>query len=139
MEAEKPNYINKELKKVSEEDLKKAIKEVNDKNERDRQEQREATNKALSDGFRCGPTKPHNAKRFEAGEHTEIIIQSLRDQLAAKAKENGAMRAILKELIPIVDWMRKGSVDRGLFANPGSYGKVGAALDKARDLINEKQ
>jgi hypothetical protein len=55
---EKPNYINKELKKVSIADLKKVLKEVNDKNNKDRQEQREAINKALVDGFRCGPRNP---------------------------------------------------------------------------------
>lgn len=101
---------------------------------------------------------------FEKNYHERMnpanTIQSLRDQLSAKEKENAelmigqeqlaldlvrcmdendAMKAILKELIPIVDWMRKGSVDRGLFANPGSYGKVGAALDKARNLINENR
>jgi hypothetical protein len=82
-----PDYINKEVKKVSEVDLKKALEEVNGKNERDRQEQREATNKALADGFRCGPAKPHDAKRFEPGEHAEIIIQSLRDQLKQREEE----------------------------------------------------
>jgi hypothetical protein len=84
---EKPDYINKEIKKVSEVDLKKALKEVNEKNELDRQEQRESINKALADGFRCGPTKSHNAKRLEPGEHAEIIIQSLRDQLKEKEEE----------------------------------------------------
>lgn len=135
-EEEKPDYINKEVKNVSEADLKKALHEVKEKNERDSREMRESTNRALSDGFRCGPAKPHNAKRFESGEHAEIVIQSLRDQLAAKEEElaryiaansilcdsesevkltnennrleieNRKLKEALKELIPIAECAR---------------------------------
>lgn len=47
------SYINKELKKVSKEQLLKALKEVNDKNKADRLQMIRDTNQALVDGFRC--------------------------------------------------------------------------------------
>jgi hypothetical protein len=56
-----PDYINPNPKKVSEVDLKKALKEINDKNKRDRWQAQIDLNKALNDGFRCGPSKPYNS------------------------------------------------------------------------------
>lgn len=51
----KPDYINKKIKKVSKEYLEKVLSELAEKHEQRRKEDRDALNKALSDGFRCGP------------------------------------------------------------------------------------
>lgn len=51
----KPDYINKNIKKVSEVDLRKALKELNDKHKQQRREDQQALNEALASGFRCGP------------------------------------------------------------------------------------
>lgn len=49
----KPKYVNDNPKKVSEADLRKALKEVNDKNEENRRQMQQDLNRALSEGFRC--------------------------------------------------------------------------------------
>jgi hypothetical protein len=54
----RPDYVNKRLKKVSYEELKRVLRELELKHEKDRREQMEALNRALSDGFRCGPWSP---------------------------------------------------------------------------------
>lgn len=108
---EKPDYINKEVKNVSEADLKKALHEVKEKNERDSLEMKESINRALSDGFRCGPAKAHNAKRFESGEHAEIVIQSLRDQLAAKDREISNLKEALKAIANPIKHMQESLKD----------------------------
>lgn len=46
-------YINKKIKKVSEEALRKALREVNAKNAQRRKEDKEALNAIWYDGFRC--------------------------------------------------------------------------------------
>lgn len=51
----KPDYINKKIKKVSQEHLMKVLEELNDKHERQRREDAIAINEALNSGFRCGP------------------------------------------------------------------------------------
>ena len=50
---EKPDYINKKIKKVSRKELLKALKEVNDKNEAQRRADNQAVSDALSSGFYC--------------------------------------------------------------------------------------
>lgn len=51
----KPDYINKKIKKVSEIDLLVVLHKLNEEHKQRRREDREALNKALADGFRCGP------------------------------------------------------------------------------------
>lgn len=53
--TEKPNYINKEIKKVSKEHLMKVLHELNEEHKRQRREDRIHLNNALNSGFRCGP------------------------------------------------------------------------------------
>lgn len=70
-------------KEVSEEHLKNVLHDLHMKHEADRREQGEAINKALSDGFRCGPRSPSIEGQFEkfslleetptiATDHTEM-------------------------------------------------------------------
>lgn len=49
----KPNYINDDIKKVSEVDLKKALHELKLKHEEDRLQAQKDLNDAFRDGFRC--------------------------------------------------------------------------------------
>jgi len=49
------NYINKNIKKVSKDDLLKVLREMTKKQEEQRREDAQSLSKALSDGFRCGP------------------------------------------------------------------------------------
>lgn len=60
MKKDIKDYINPNPKKVSKAELKAALEKVNDKLEADRREMQQATNRALSDGFRCGPRRPRN-------------------------------------------------------------------------------
>lgn len=54
----KPDYINKELKKVSKEELLSAIREVHEKNERDHAQMMADTAQALHGGnFVCMPRR----------------------------------------------------------------------------------
>jgi len=47
------DYINKNIKKVSKEHLKKVLHELNEKNKEQMREDAQSLSKALSDGFRC--------------------------------------------------------------------------------------
>lgn len=49
----KHNYVNKELKKVSKEELLTALREVNQKNEEHRRAMQQGVNEALRSGFYC--------------------------------------------------------------------------------------
>lgn len=49
----KPNYINDDIKKVSEADLKKALHDLHLKHEADRKQAQIDLNNAFRDGFRC--------------------------------------------------------------------------------------
>jgi hypothetical protein len=49
----KPNYINNDIKKVSETDLKKALHELKMKHEEERRQAQIDLNNAFRDGFRC--------------------------------------------------------------------------------------
>lgn len=51
----KPNYINKNIKKVSEAYLKKVLHEQHEKHLADRRQAIIDLSKALNDGFRCTP------------------------------------------------------------------------------------
>ena len=49
----KPDYINKDIKKVDPEHLKQVLKELHEKHKAERRQAQIDLSKALSDGFRC--------------------------------------------------------------------------------------
>lgn len=53
IEPDKPNYLNKKLKKVSKEYLKNVLHEMHLKHEADRRQAQKDLNEALNSGFRC--------------------------------------------------------------------------------------
>jgi hypothetical protein len=69
--TDKPDYLNKELKEVSKEDLIAALKETNRKND----EHRESMQRGFNEAMRGGPD-PIIAylRRVSKGHHTEFRI-----------------------------------------------------------------
>lgn len=50
---DRPDYINKNIKKVDPDHLRKVLRDLHAKHEADRRQMRIDTAKALADGFRC--------------------------------------------------------------------------------------